>query len=226
MRKQTENRERSCEGAAPQRGTVIDPVCGMEISREDAVGSCVYETQEYFFCNPSCLENFRANPSQYLGPGQPVAASGVGASGAPPGPNAHRRQSGLGASTTVRPYDAGANQIYTCPMDPDVREPGPGACPKCGMALEPLRATAEVTRTEYVCPMDPEVVRSEPGACPLCGMALEPRSVSVAEETNPELVLMTRRFWVCLGLTLPVFFLAMSEMIPGQRYSTLSPRAC
>jgi Cu+-exporting ATPase len=84
------------------------------------------------------------------------------------------------------------------------------------MALEPLRATAEVTRTEYVCPMDPEVVRSEPGACPLCGMALEPRSVSVAEEANPELVLMTRRFWVCLGLTLPVFFLAMSEMIPGR----------
>jgi Cu+-exporting ATPase len=47
-------------------------------------------------------------------------------------------------------------------------------------------------------------------------MALEPRSVTVGEETNPELVLMTRRFWVCLALTLPVFFLAMSEMIPGQ----------
>jgi Cu+-exporting ATPase len=47
-------------------------------------------------------------------------------------------------------------------------------------------------------------------------MALEPRTVTVAEETNPELVLMTRRFWVCLALTLPVFFLAMSEMIPGQ----------
>jgi Cu+-exporting ATPase len=47
-------------------------------------------------------------------------------------------------------------------------------------------------------------------------MALEPRSVTVAEETNPELVLMTRRFWVCLALTFPVFFLAMSEMIPGQ----------
>jgi Cu+-exporting ATPase len=47
-------------------------------------------------------------------------------------------------------------------------------------------------------------------------MALEPRSVTVAEEKNPELVLMTRRFWVCLALTLPIFFLAMSEMIPGQ----------
>jgi len=206
MRKQTESRDRSPEGATPQAsgsGTVIDPVCGMEISREDAVGSYVYKGQEYFFCNPSCLENFRANPSQYLSPGQAVAASGVGASGARPGPNA------------VRPYDAGETAIYTCPMDPDVRKQGPGACPKCGMALEPLEATTTTTRTEYVCPMHPEVVRNEPGVCPLCGMALEPRSVTVAEEANPELVLMTRRLWVCLALTLPVFFLAMSEMVPG-----------
>jgi Cu+-exporting ATPase len=210
----------------------------MEINREDAVGSYVHEGQEYFFCNPSCLENFRANPRQYLSPGQAAAAPGVGASGARPGPNA------------VRPYDAGAlhagaasagrelrgsfvvpkggtpqddrlaaggeSPLYTCPMDPEVRQRGPGACPKCGMALEPVRPAATVVRTEYVCPMHPEVVRSEPGACPLCGMALEPRSVTVAEEANPELVSMTRRFWVCLALTLPVFLLAMSEMIPGQ----------
>jgi Cu+-exporting ATPase len=56
-------------------------------------------------------------------------------------------------------------------------------------------------------------------------MALEPRLVTVAEEPNPELVLMTRRFWVCLALTLPVFFLAMSEMIPGQPVQhAFSPR--
>ncbi len=219
MRKQTKNRDRPPKGATPQAsatGTVIDPVCGMEISREDAVGSYAHEGQEYFFCNPSCLENFRANPSQYLSPGQAEAASGVGVIRQPtdrPGPNA------------VRPYDARANAIYTCPMDPEVRKQGPSACPKCGMALEPLRATAAATRTEYVCPMHPEVVRNEPGSCPICGMALEPRSVTVAEETNPELVLMTRRFWACLALTVPVFLIAMSEMIPGQPLQHLfSPR--
>jgi len=197
MSNQTDNRGGIVEGPAHQAsasGTVIDPVCGMEISREDAVGSYVHEGQEYFFCNPSCLENFRANPSQYLSPGREVAAS---------------------ADTSQREA-AGANKVYTCPMDPDVRKQGPGACPKCGMALEPLEATSAATHTEYVCPMHPEVVRREPGVCPLCGMALEPRSVTVGEETNPELVLMTRRFWVCLALTLPVFLLAMSEMIPGQ----------
>jgi Cu+-exporting ATPase len=64
--------------------------------------------------------------------------------------------------------------------------------------------------------MHPEVVRDEPGSCPICGMALEPRTMTLTEEANPELALMRRRFWACLALTLPVFLLAMSEMIPRQ----------
>ena len=68
----------------------------------------------------------------------------------------------------------------------------------------------------YTCPMHPEVVRSEPGSCPLCGMALEPQTVSLEEEANPELVDMTRRFWLSLLLTVPLLLLAMSEMLPGQ----------
>ena len=78
MSNQTDNRSGGGEGPAHPSSatrTVIDPVCGMEISREDAVGSYVHEGQEYFFCNPYCLENFRANPSQYLSPGRAVAAS-------------------------------------------------------------------------------------------------------------------------------------------------------
>ena len=206
MKGQTDNRKSVLESTAhpaSASGTVIDPVCGMEISREDAVGSYVHEGQEYFFCNPSCLENFRANPSHYLSPGQAVA----------------------GSADTSQREAADANLIYICPMDADVRKQGPGACPKCGMALEPLKPATTATRIEYVCPMHPEIVRNEPGVCPICGMALEPRSVTVAEEANPELVLMTRRFWVCLALTLPVFFLAMSEMIPGQPVQhAFSPR--
>jgi P-type Cu+ transporter len=66
----------------------------------------------------------------------------------------------------------------------------------------------------YTCPMHPQIVRSEPGACPLCGMALEPRTVTGEEPDNPELRDMTRRFWVGLALTVPVFLMAMAEMIP------------
>ncbi len=208
MSNQTDNWGGVAEGPDQQgsvSGTVIDPVCGMEISREDAVGSYVYEGQEYFFCNPSCLENFRSNPSQYLSPGRTKAASAETSN------TRARFLAPLGMTPS-----ADEHAIYTCPMDPEVRKPGPGACPKCGMALEPLKPAATATRTEYVCPMHPQVVRNEPGVCPICGMALEPRSVTVAEDANPELVLMTRRFWVCLALTFPVFLLAMSAMIPGQ----------
>src|SRR5436190_11177385 len=68
---------------------------------------------------------------------------------------------------------------------------------------------------EYTCPMHPEIVRGAPGSCPRCGMALEPRTISLADEANPELVDMSRRFWVSLALSLPLLPIAMSEMLPG-----------
>jgi Cu+-exporting ATPase len=99
-------------------------------------------------------------------------------------------------------------------MCPEVREPKPGACPSCGMALEPEVPVAS-TRTEYTCPMHPEIVRPGPGSCPICGMALEPRTVTVAasSEDNPELRDMTRRFWVSLALTAPLMAIAMGSML-------------
>ncbi len=107
------------------------------------------------------------------------------------------------------------DRIYTCPMHPEVRRAELGACPDCGMALEPVNLAAAMVKTEYVCPMHPEIVRDAPGACPICGMTLEPRTVTLAEEVNPELRDMTRRFWVSAALAVPVLLLAMSDMIPG-----------
>jgi Cu+-exporting ATPase len=74
---------------------------------------------------------------------------------------------------------------WVCPMDPEVESDKPGACPKCGMALEPA-TPVQTTRVEYTCPMHPEIVRDAPGSCPICGMALEPRTVTL-EEDNAEL---------------------------------------
>ncbi|SNB46909.1 heavy metal translocating P-type ATPase [Geobacter sp. DSM 9736] len=101
---------------------------------------------------------------------------------------------------------------YTCPMHPDVRQTGPGSCPKCGMALEPT-TPAPSPGVEYTCPMHPEIIRSEPGSCPICGMALEPRTVTAGEEPNPELSDMSRRFRIGLLFALPVFLIAMGEMM-------------
>jgi Cu+-exporting ATPase len=78
------------------------------------------------------------------------------------------------------------------------------------MALE--RETPQAPRTEYTCPMHPQIVRSEPGACPICGMALEPRTATTNGE-NPELRDMTRRFWVAVVLTAPLFIIAMAIML-------------
>ncbi|MFZ2302246.1 MAG: copper-translocating P-type ATPase [Gallionella sp.] len=102
--------------------------------------------------------------------------------------------------------------MYTCPMHPEIRQPAPGSCPKCGMALEP-ETPLPPGAVEYTCPMHPEVVRSEPGSCPICGMALEPRN-AVAED-NTELNDMTRRFWMSAALALPVFVMAMvTDLLP------------
>jgi Cu+-exporting ATPase len=73
--------------------------------------------------------------------------------------------------------------------------------------------------------MHPEIVRPEPGSCPICGMALEPRTVTLEEEANPELIDMTRRFWLGVILSAPIAFIAMSDMIPGQPIQRMvSPR--
>ena len=91
-----------------------------------------------------------------------------------------------------------------------------------------MGAPAELKRvvapgSEYTCPMHPEIVREVPGACPICGMALEPRTVTLADEVNPELVDMTRRFWVSAVLSLPLLLIAVSEMFPGNPLTRLVP---
>ena len=93
-----------------------DPVCGMEVEEQTAAGRYDYGGRTYLFCNPGCLERFRADPDQYLGDG-PASA-------------------GLVSIESNQAEDPEA--IYTCPMDPEVRQRGAGPCPKCGMALEPL----------------------------------------------------------------------------------------
>jgi P-type Cu+ transporter len=115
-----------------------------------------------------------------------------------------------------------AATTYTCPMHPEVRQPGPGTCPKCGMALEPVAPPAD-RRQEWVCPMHPQIVRDTPGSCPICGMALEPRTVGVENGPNPELVDMTHRFWIGLVLTLPLLAGVMGDMLPGQPLRHLIP---
>jgi Cu+-exporting ATPase len=111
---------------------------------------------------------------------------------------------------------------YTCPMHPEVRANNAGGCPQCGMALEALEIAPPMTTTRWTCPMHPEIVSEEPGSCPICGMALEPETVSVEEPPeNPELLDMTRRFWIATVLTVPIVFLTMGRFFAEEFFSKL-----
>ncbi|MFI5167866.1 MAG: heavy metal translocating P-type ATPase [Thermoanaerobaculales bacterium] len=204
----------------------IDPVCGMKVFEKPNVVSREHAGATYFFCGPRCAERFDADPAGILAaPGthgmrRPAAPTLLTMPGMPkptlPVMTAPAPRSGADVPQTA-PVVARQTVAWVCPMDPEVHESKPGACPVCGMALEPETPIA-ASRATYVCPMHPEVVHDAPGACPVCGMALEPRTVAVEEPANPELADMTRRFWAAAALALPLLAIAMGEMVPALRH--------
>ncbi len=171
-----------------------DPVCGMEVDRSKAEHSIEDQGQTYYFCSARCLEEFRAHAKQY--PQTPPAQQAMSEGG-----DFHRQRTEMSTS-------------YVCPMCPKVREPKPGPCPNCGMALEAEKPKPP-SRSEYTCPMHPQVVRSRPGSCPICGMTLEPRAVRADDAQDLELREMTGRFWISLSLTLALVAIAVADMWPG-----------
>jgi len=144
--------------ASPSPGFALDPVCGMPLDISAVRYKHSHAGRPWYFCSQHCLDKFAAEPERYAKPaGKP----------APP------------------PVATAA--IYTCPMHPEIRQVGPGNCPKCGMALEPVAPSAD-------------------------------------DQPNPELLDMTRRFWIGLALTVPVFGLAMGEHLPGLHAALPNPR--
>ncbi len=128
---------------------VTDPVCGMELDPNKAAESFEFDAQRFHFCSGSCAAKFKADPQHYLKPAEDRPAD-----------------------------DAPKDALYTCPMHPEVQQVGPGSCPKCGMALEPMDASVE--------------------------------------QDDGELRDMTRRFIISAVLTLPLLFIAMGNLFPGQ----------
>src|ERR1700728_430161 len=180
-----------------------DPVCGMNVNPATAKHVHDHGGRNYYFCCTPCMDKFKADPAKYMDGSAPARPQVLVT---------------LGASMQTLPRTTALGVAYVCPMCPEVRAGKPGPCPSCGMALEPEVPVAS-TRTEYTCPMHPEIVRPGPGSCPICGMALEPRTVTAVAEENPELRDMTRRFWVSLALSAPLFLMAMAGMFHGLKIS-------
>lgn len=200
------------DGQSSATESAKDPVCGMTVDPATAAATIQHNSKTYYFCCGHCAEKFKANPKAYL-TAKPAPVAGMVQLGSSKKKNAKDAHNAPAIAPSTR---AQTESGYTCPMHPEVKSDTYTSCPKCGMALEPISPIAAQIKVEYTCPMHPEVIRPEPGSCPICGMALEPRTITMEDQPNPELVDMTRRFWISLVLTLPVVFLGMSDMIPGQ----------
>jgi Cu+-exporting ATPase len=105
--------------------TAVDPVCGMTVKIAGAGNTAVCDGHPYYFCSPKCVTKFSADPARYLKPAEAL----------PP-------QTPVAAGT-----------MFTCPMHPEVRQPGPGSCPICGMALEPEEVTLDQRPNEELVDM-------------------------------------------------------------------------
>ena len=162
--------------------TEHDPVCGMTVDPAHAAAQQQVGGKNYYFCCASCASEFRAAPEKYLNaerpprslhPGSLVQLGSAGTSVtttslAPASASSSRVESFSGAGSRpsrISSKPSLANS-YICRMCTEVLQDHPGACPKCGMALEPSLPGISSTRVEYTCPMHPQIVRSEPGSCP------------------------------------------------------------
>jgi heavy metal translocating P-type ATPase len=145
-----------------------DPVCGMSVDPATAKHKTEHAGATHYFCCAGCRAKFVANPARFLAePAHGLASA------------AHEHAHHAVAPLPPKPLPPGA--IYTCPMHPQIRQ-------------------------------------DHPGACPICGMALEPEIAAEATGPSAELVDMTRRFWVALALTIPVFALEMGGHLAGPHW--------
>ena len=119
----THNHDEPATAERPRAaGAATDPVCGMTVAPATAAGSTAHDGTTYHFCSRHCLAKFEADPAKYTAP----SAKPEGGGKVPPVP--------------PEPVAGGAK--WTCPMHPEVVRDGPGTCPKCGMALEPMTPQA------------------------------------------------------------------------------------
>ena len=189
----------------------IDPICGMRVSPKSAAATYETEVETVYFCAVSCKDKYVSE----LGTGSAEKEKGSEAESLVRSDEHVDPVCGMKvrSASAAGQYEFGGKSYFFCsehclnkfraaPADfLDTREDSTAPLAQEGV--------------EYTCPMHPEIVQMGPGSCPICGMALEPRVVSLTDEPDPELLSMTRRFRISAVLTLPIFLMAMSELVPG-----------
>jgi P-type Cu+ transporter len=154
----------------------LDPVCGMTVQPDTAAGSYEYQGKTYYFCSTHCLHRFRENPESFLKPApQPI-----------------------GITRSPEPKVA---QKYTCPMHPEIIRDGPGSCPICGMALEPMTASLEEEENPELADMTRRFWIAVVLSIPVLALGM---SDLIPGQPLQQLVPMSTLAWVQLVLATPV----------------------
>ena len=198
------------ENAQATAVAATDPVCGMKVDPATSKHSHDHDGVTYHFCCGGCRAKFAADPAKYLAPAQPAAdektaTDPVCGMSVDPATSKHRFDHG---GTTYHFCSAGCRTKFSA--DPDGYLTLKAAIPAKPGAI-------------YTCPMHPEIRQVGPGGCPICGMALDPLEFTAEAPPNHELADMSRRFWIGLVLTLPVFVLEMGSHVPWLGLGRLLP---
>ena len=219
----------------------IDPICGMTVDPATAAGSVERNGQTYYFCSIGCKDKF-ASTGVLAAVSTPISISRVKDSNHGHHSDHVHSHSGVidpvcgmtvDPATAAAEYEYHGTKYYFCAVRCKERfaaDPDSFLSPALAAGITGTAKSHEPTRKEndssagksqvripnsqieYTCPMHPEIVQIGPGTCPICGMALEPKEITLDDAPDPEFMDMTRRFWISLPLTIPVFVLAMSEM--------------
>ncbi len=190
--------------------SVVDPVCGMKVDPATSKHRVEHDGVTYHFCCGGCRAKFAADPSKYLSPTQAptdtkTATDPVCGMKFDPATAKHSVDHG---GTIYHFCSAGCRAKFSA--DPD-------------SYLKPKAAEPAKPGAIYTCPMHPQIRQVGPGSCPICGMALEPVEITAEATPNHELADMSRRFWIGLVLTLPVFILEMGSHVPALGLGNLVP---
>jgi len=204
----------SCRGGhgdAKPAQQAKDPVCGMSVDPATAKHRHTHEGQDYYFCSAGCRAKFIADPAKYLAPASAQGGSCCG-DHAVQDEGDHKVKDPV-CGMSVDPHTAKhrhtheGRTYYFCAArcrEKFIADPMKYLAPENASPSVPVPEG-----TIYTCPMHPEIRQEGPGSCPICGMALEPEIATADSGPNPELIDMTRRFWIGLALALPVFMLEM-----------------
>ena len=194
----------------------IDPICNMKVFPETAAGRVKSGGEIFYFCSKGCAEKFKKQIERSKSKVVQVSKKELNEEDLKTFTDPVCQMPVIPESA-AETYEYKSETYYFCSVGcKDKFRQSPKYFLNSDKKTQLMGDASDTDSSEvYICPMDTEIEQIGPGICPICGMALEPKTISLEDASDPEYLDMKRRFWVSAALTLPVFILAMAEMIPG-----------